>query len=208
MTTPRVIHLTAPKGGQGTTTTAVALAAALAEQGETVTVLSDLDAFAVAGAPNPGHDDTDAREVADRLHIAAGTGIAPGTTVAIVDRPALLAWLKPSDLPRANYVAAVVRPCYIALRRFTARTWSADVDAVLLLTEPGRALDRRDVQAVTDRPVIATIPVDPSTARAVDAGILTRRARTHAEYRRAADALSRLTWPDRHTPEHVDARNA
>lgn len=67
----------------------------------------------------------------------------------------------------------VLRPCYLALRRAVARRTRAD--GIVLLVEPGRALDRRDVADVVGLPVVATVEVDPVVARAVDAGLLARR---------------------------------
>lgn len=67
----------------------------------------------------------------------------------------------------------VVRPCYLALRRAVALGGRAD--GVILLTEPGRALGRRDVESVLGAPVVAEVPVEPSLARAVDAGLLATR---------------------------------
>ena len=46
---------------------------------------------------------------------------------------------------------------------------------VVLVTEPGRVLSARDVQAAADAPVLAEIPLDPQVARLVDAGLLTGR---------------------------------
>ena len=55
---------------------------------------------------------------------------------------------------------------------------SVDVaaDAVVLVREQGRSLDARDVADVLGLPVLAEVDVDPALARAVDAGLLTRRA--------------------------------
>jgi hypothetical protein len=46
---------------------------------------------------------------------------------------------------------------------------------VVLVTEPGRALDRGDVERVVGAPVRAEVAVDPAVARAVDAGLLVSR---------------------------------
>ena len=67
----------------------------------------------------------------------------------------------------------VVRPCIVALRRAVAAPWRAD--GVVLVTEPGRALGPRDVEGVLGAPVIAVVPVDPTVARVVDAGLLLSR---------------------------------
>ncbi len=67
----------------------------------------------------------------------------------------------------------VTRPCFLALRR--ALTMPLRPSEVVLLTEPGRALTRADVEDCVGAPVIAEVPVDPQVARAVDAGLLATR---------------------------------
>ncbi|MFM9137965.1 MAG: hypothetical protein ACKOQZ_07505, partial [Actinomycetota bacterium] len=67
----------------------------------------------------------------------------------------------------------VVRPCYLALRRATRSTITPD--SVIVVQEPGRALTTRDIEGVVGTKVTATIPVDPTIARAVDAGLLSSR---------------------------------
>jgi hypothetical protein len=67
----------------------------------------------------------------------------------------------------------VLRPCYLALRRAVAAPFRPS--GVVLVREPGRALTRRDVEAVLGVPVRAEVDVDPAIARAVDAGLLTAR---------------------------------
>lgn len=67
----------------------------------------------------------------------------------------------------------VTRGCYLALRR--------SIDAplrpsgVVLVAEPGRALDAEDVEAVVGVPVVARIAYDTAVGRAVDAGLLATR---------------------------------
>jgi hypothetical protein len=48
-------------------------------------------------------------------------------------------------------------------------------DGLIAVVEPGRALDGRDLSAVTGVPLVAEVHVDPVVARAVDAGTLVRR---------------------------------
>jgi len=67
----------------------------------------------------------------------------------------------------------VLRPCYLALRRALAAP--VRPSGVILVTEQGRALGRRDVEDVLGVPVRAEVPVDAAVARAVDAGLLARR---------------------------------
>ena len=67
----------------------------------------------------------------------------------------------------------VTRPCFLSLRR--ALTAPIRPSEVVLLTEPGRALTRADVEDCVGAPVVAEVAVDPSVARAVDAGLLATR---------------------------------
>jgi Mrp family chromosome partitioning ATPase len=67
----------------------------------------------------------------------------------------------------------VLRPCYLALRR--ALRAPVRPSGVVLLTEPGRSLGRRDIEDVLGVPVRAEVAVDETVARAVDAGLLVRR---------------------------------
>jgi hypothetical protein len=74
---------------------------------------------------------------------------------------------------RASRSILVTRPCFLALRRCT--TLPLRPSEVVLLTEPGRALGRTDVERTVGAPVVAEVAVDPQVARAVDAGLLTSR---------------------------------
>jgi MinD-like ATPase involved in chromosome partitioning or flagellar assembly len=67
----------------------------------------------------------------------------------------------------------VTRPCFLSLRR--SLTMPLRPSEVVLLTEPGRALTKADVEACVGAPVVAEVAVDPLVARAVDAGLLATR---------------------------------
>ena len=67
----------------------------------------------------------------------------------------------------------VLRPCYLGLRRALAAP--VRPSGVVLVTEAGRALGRRDVEEVLGVPVRAEVAVEEAVARAVDAGLLARR---------------------------------
>lgn len=67
----------------------------------------------------------------------------------------------------------VLRPCYLALRRALAAP--VRPSGVVLVTEAGRSLGRRDVEDVLGVPVRAEVAIDEAVARAVDAGLLARR---------------------------------
>ncbi len=67
----------------------------------------------------------------------------------------------------------VLRPCYLALRKALAAPIRPA--GVVLVSEPGRALSRRDVEDVLGVPVRAEIAYEEAIARAVDAGLLGAR---------------------------------
>jgi MinD-like ATPase involved in chromosome partitioning or flagellar assembly len=75
---------------------------------------------------------------------------------------------------RATMSLLVMRPCYLAARK-ASRMQHSPVTGIVLVTEPGRALTRRQIEAAVGAPVVAEIPLDPSIARAVDAGLLSVR---------------------------------
>jgi MinD-like ATPase involved in chromosome partitioning or flagellar assembly len=64
----------------------------------------------------------------------------------------------------------VTRACFLSLRRALAAPLRPS--EIVLLTEPGRSLTRLDVEDCLGAPVVAEVAVDPSVARAVDAGLL------------------------------------
>ncbi len=122
-----------------------------------------------ANSPTPTIDPADARwsQLGDWLHdwsrrrgcdvtIDAGTGQPPAPLVERVDRSLL-----------------VTRPCYLSLRR--AVRGATRPSGIVLVTEPGRALSRRDIEHSIGVPVEATVSVDPAVARAVDGGLLASR---------------------------------
>ncbi len=73
----------------------------------------------------------------------------------------------------ASQSLLVVRPCYLALRRALATP--VRPSGLVVVEEPGRALDAADVEDILGVPVIASVTHDPAVARAVDAGLLATR---------------------------------
>lgn len=74
---------------------------------------------------------------------------------------------------RADRSLLVTRPCYLSLRR--AVRSAIRPTGVILVDEPGRGLGPRDIEHAIGAPVEAVVSVDPSVARAVDAGLLATR---------------------------------
>ena len=73
----------------------------------------------------------------------------------------------------ANRSLLVTRPCYLALRR--AVHLPLRPSGIVLVTEPGRALTRGDVEEIIGVSVLAEVALDPAIARAVDSGLLASR---------------------------------
>lgn len=80
----------------------------------------------------------------------------------------------PAPLQAAeSTTVAVMRPCYLALRRWYRE--GRTCDGVIVVGEPGRALSVDDVVRCIGAPLLAHVPWDPTIARAVDAGLLATR---------------------------------
>lgn len=76
-------------------------------------------------------------------------------------------------LREAGTSVFVTRACYLALRR--AARVGIDADGLVVVAEPGRSLDPRDVESVVGIPLLGVVESDPAVARAIDAGTLARR---------------------------------
>lgn len=192
----------ATKGGQGVTTITAALALLTAQAGHrTLLVDSAGDLPAILGLPDtdqPGladylnptalqyikhaieHVTTPVTENLDLIQRGTGPIIFANHTYGLVtgafdrydhvliDAADLThAWIRSADRR-----LLVTRPCYLALRRTTI---TPRPTAVVLIDEPDRALNARDIEAVLGQPVTATVTYSPTIARAVDAGLLATR---------------------------------
>ena len=194
-----------PKGGSGTTTVAAAHALANADtHGRAVLIDMCGDAPAALGmveSDGPGLNDWLAESQSagpDDLialgHATGGLLVVHRGTRFVSGAPrwqALIAALAQWDHPvvidagthyipdelraAADNVLLVTRQCYLALRRATSMPAPT---GVVVVKEDSRALTVKDVENVLGVPVVVTIPVDPSIARAIDAGVLPQR---HAE---------------------------
>jgi hypothetical protein len=167
-----VVTLYAAKGGQGCTTTAVALAVLVARRVPVTLVAHDPAAvLAVAGR----------RVEADTTPVAVAPGVVltgdPPASAAgsLVVCDAGLAPPDPSTAGDASRGPAylITRPCFLALRAAAAHP--VRPAGVVLVDEPGRAIGLADVETVLGVPVVATVPVTPEIARVIDAGLLVHR---------------------------------
>ncbi len=192
------------KGGSGTTVVAAALALSRAASGASVRLVDacgDLPAAlgicepTTAGlsewlaSSRPEHDDLAGRFIPVTAHLS----LLPRGSIDDFDlRPDSVSRLA-KELQRLEGCTIVdfgqlparvdlrecgmrsiliVRPCYLALRRATK---CPKPDAIIVVEEPGRALVTRDIEQVVGAPMMATVPIDPTIARSVDAGLLGTR---------------------------------
>lgn len=182
-------QLVGAKGGQGTTTVALALAALVAEhRPAAVSSTRPGDLAALAGvAPGGGP-----RVLAPQLQLVRPDQTSPGA-VLVEDLGRL------DDLdddwagrpPPGTRRWLVVRgPCYLALRCAVEAPWRPD--GVVVVSEPGRALGDSDVAEVLGVDVVARVGVDADVARRIDAGLLLAGPRPLHPFR----YLVRLVAPD------------
>jgi hypothetical protein len=82
-------------------------------------------------------------------------------------------------------------PCYLGLRQLVTRAERPPA-GVVLLSEPGRSLTRRDVEDVVSAPVVATIGQHAAVARTIDAGLLLARLHRLPQFRELRDLARRL----------------
>lgn len=148
------IGFIAVKGGQGVTTMTSAIGALAAANGPVTIVASD-DTRACLGMAEGATD------CVTNLTVVDDEARAPEDGLVLLDGRA------------GDVTVLVTRACYMALRR--AVNSGVEYDAILLLEEPDRALTMKDVERALGKPIIATVPVSPMVARAVDAGLLGSR---------------------------------
>lgn len=176
MRMPITINLIGARGGQGTSTTAAAVALLAARRGATVELATaELDTMcALLGLATPASD----ADVID---------VVPGLTVRT--RPTGTATLIVTDgLPGGAHddteglqLVALRGPCYLSLRR-TVDLVRQDAGGVIVVREPGRSVTNRDVAEITGLPVVAETTVSPQVARAIDAGVLTTTITRRSEF--------------------------
>ena len=191
------------KGGSGTTVIAGALALVLSQRSHTTVVdlAGDLPAaLGIAEPAGPGLREWMASPTADalalerlRVPVSETLQLVPRGSAATVDaRWADLASAlthdpmtvidagtgipPPALLAAAEQSLLVTRPCYLALRLAAAA--GVQPSGIVLIGEPGRALNARDIERAVGAPVVAELHYDPAVARAVDAGLLAARLPT------------------------------
>ncbi|MFW2381595.1 MAG: hypothetical protein ACN4GZ_07545 [Acidimicrobiales bacterium] len=202
--TPRTtcVSFHSAKGGVGTSVVAAATAVLSAERQETLLVDLAGDQGLIFGAPpvsatlsdwfatDAPHPDSLARlarDVAPQLKLLAveESGCLPraerlrtlaqilrsDTRAVVID----LGRMRQAGVPliqAADRSYLVTRPCYLAVR---AAMSGPTPDGVIIVSEKGRSLRAADVSSALGSPAVAQLWIDPTVARAVDAGLLANR---------------------------------
>ena len=173
------------RGGQGASTIAAALALFAADHTRTRLHSHDLAAAAaLLGLPEPRADSV---AVTANLTLHHDGPNAPRSVGVVVHDAGRLD--APSSGTGGTRLVVLRGPCYLGLRTLVAQQDVA-FDGIVLVAEPGRSLERRDVEDVTGVPVVATVPVSARVARAIDAGLLVARLPQLREFA----SLRRYTW--------------
>ena len=165
------------RGGHGTTTVALAAATTLATRGPTR--ISAHDRRALCAIVGIAHDGLPI-PIAEHLDLAPDEGdgdiIDAGTLERYFDEAPFddeLAQRRQS--PSTGLRIGVLRgPDYLGLRTLCEHA-EAHLDGLVVVSEAGRALEARDVEHVSGRPVLAVIDHTPVVARTIDAGLLVHR---------------------------------
>ena len=188
------VTLVGARGGQGTSTVAAALALYAAQDAPTTLLTHDPTAMArllgTTGAlPTPEQPFA----AGPQLTVAGLDG--PQEAVTIIDAGQAVEAAASATLPDGGQRYAVVRgPCYLALATLVSLP-DLRPDGVILVAEPGRSLSASDTSAILGVPVIATVPVRPSIARLIDAGLLAGRPSEIPGLDRLIDPLLRGADP-------------
>ncbi|MEW6475339.1 MAG: hypothetical protein AB1679_24045 [Actinomycetota bacterium] len=184
---PATITVTGARGGHGTTTVATALAILAADHGPTRLVSADAAALlALPGMPEPGMPVPVTNHLALEL---PGTGGAREHVVTVIDAGATGS---AATAPTGEPSFVVLRgPCYLGLRHLVTRAVPPPA-GIILLSEPGRSLTRRDVEDVVGVPVMASVVQHPTVARTIDAGLLLDRLHRLPQFRELWALAQRL----------------
>jgi len=171
--TMQPIEFIGVRGGHGTTTVALAAAVTLATGGPTRVSTHDRRAMcAIVGIAHDGLP----------VPITEHLDLVPGEHDGdVIDAGTLERYLNevPFDdvlAQRRQHASTALRigvlrgPDYLGLRKLCEHA-EAHLDGLVVVSEAGRALDARDVEHVSGRPVVAVVDHTPTLARTVDAGL-------------------------------------
>ncbi len=162
------------RGGHGTTTVALAAAVTLATRAPTRVATHDRRALcALVGIAHDGLP----IPLTEHLELASGgidgDVIDAGTLETNVDAAHSdeATWEGPSGALRIGVLRG---PDYLGVRTLCDHA-AVRLDGLVVVSEAGRALDARDVEQNSGRPVVAVVDHTPSVACTIDAGMLMSR---------------------------------
>lgn len=169
--------LASPKGGSGVTVTAATLAVLKSRQRPTVLVdlTGTRDCYAVLGLPDPHGDPEDLTPAGPNLWVTQDVDKLEHDGEVVVDYGLnLILSFGDAAGPDDRFLLVLRGPDYLGLRRLVRLLpdLGRAPDGLVILTEDRRALGCNDAAKVTGLPVLARIPVSPTVARCVDAGLL------------------------------------
>jgi hypothetical protein len=176
-----IITLSSPKPGNGVTVTATLLALTASTTQHTTIIDLAGDQLAALGTTEA---DRRQIEVTSHLTVIDATGDTADEQHHQIIESEAQGELVIVDAGRADHPIHallngdtrrvwVMRCCYLTLRR--AVTATSRPDEIIVIREPQRALNQRDIEQAVGVRVAMVIDLDPGIARAVDAGLLAAR---------------------------------
>ena len=207
---PLRIDFVGIRGGQGTSTVAAATALLLGEiHGQVRLESIDLEAAAaLLGVAFVAEMPT---QLTGTLELAPlGSRAAHGCSALVSDLGQLASAASERAVGRPR-IGVLRGPCYVALRELAGADTAA-LAGLVLCSEAGRSLDRRDVEDIAGLPVLATVDVTPAVARTLDAGLAATRLAKMSEFAQVRGWLTSLVsspsfGPDRGAPRPVAFRS-
>lgn len=181
------------RGGQGTSTVAAVTALILGETYRRVLLESHdpESAAALLGCAAPSGM---RRRLTDTVELASELSPRPadGVTALVSDWGHVGPASEAAERAVRRHRIGVLRgPCYVALRTLVGVD-TAHWAGLVLVSEAGRALDRRDVEDITGLTVLATIGVTPAVARTLDGGLASARLARMREFAQVRPWLTSL----------------
>lgn len=185
------------RGGHGTSTVALAAAVTLATRGPTR--IWSRDRRAVCSIAGIAHDGLP-MPIVEHLDLtdepAEADVIDAGTLELHVDDEPAGELAEPRRSAAERLRVGVLRgPDYLGLRTLCEHA-EARLDGLVVVTEAGRALDARDVEHVSGRPVLAVVDHSPVVARAIDAGLFVQRVARLREFTQLRSWISELSFEE------------
>lgn len=171
-------HFYSAKGGQGCTTSMVLEAATTQGRILLVDATENRELNAVLGTFVPPYPDEQINEFDSQTFFCWWKfGDQPLWRETDFDE-ILIDWgtQYPNAINRGDERVLVTRNCYLAIRA-ACKQDVPKPDRIVIVAEPGRALDENDIHRALDVNTINTIHIDPCIARSVDAGFLYQRNR-------------------------------